>query len=79
MSPATKPDAPRTGASHIDRFAAQLACAGASVAYLCLGVVILLRQPMSHTRLALGLAGVCAVSLLLAGIAHALTPGSRER
>lgn len=62
----------RPGESRVDRLMVQLTCIVAAVTYLCLGAVTLLRQPISHARLALGLTGVCTVSVLLAVVARSM-------
>lgn len=76
--PSADSPARRTRRDHAEQITAQLACAGASVAYLCVGVIILLRQPLSELRLILGIAGVCVVSLALALLARSLAPEGRS-
>lgn len=72
MSRSMKEDVRRPGESRADRLMVQLTCIAAAVTYLCLGAVILWRQPISHARLALGLTGVCTVSILLAVVARSV-------
>lgn len=72
-------NAPNTFRGRTDQLTGQIACAGAAIAYLCLGVIVLVRQPLSGARLALGVAGVCVVSLGLAYLGHCLRPDERQR